>query len=145
MQKTLLVKQRALLYDISDDTEKEQNDKLRDPDRLISVKRIFPRSDIIDIGADHEKQNDRQGQQNDGIILKRRRDIQTDKRHQHTRNAAAGALKARDQTNGTRDPDIRERNEYVIRKPHEKQDPVTSDHADQSFFQTNINGFQESC
>ena len=145
MQKTPLVKQRAFSYDISDDTEDQQNDKLRDPDRLISVKRILPRSDIIDIGTNHAKENDRHGQQNDGIILKSRLEIQTDKRHQHTRNAAAGALKARDQTHGTRDPDVRERNEYVIRKPHEKQDSVTSDHADQSFFHTSVNGFQESC
>ena len=145
MQKTPLVKQGAFSNNISDDTEHQQNDELRDPDRLISVKRMPSRSDIIDVRTDHAKQNDRQGQQNDRIITEGFREVEADQSHEHTRDTASGALKARDQTHGTRDPHVRERHEYVIRKPHEKQDPVPSDHADQSFFQTGINGFQLSC
>ncbi len=150
MQKTLCQRddhagREHILYDISDDTEDQQNNKLRDPDRLITGRGALPRSDIIDIGADHAEQNDRQRQKNDGIIVKGRREIQTDERHEHARNAASGTLKAREQTHGTRDPDIRKRNEYVIRKSHEKQDTVSSDHSDQSFFHANVNGFQSSC
>jgi len=62
---------------ISEHTEGEQKHKLGDPEETVSFVGRCSRFDIINIATDQNKKDHRGSQQNHGIIMKRRDEIQT--------------------------------------------------------------------
>lgn len=60
-----------------------------------------------------------------------RDEIQSDHSHQHTGDSASGTLQTRDQAEGTRDPDFRQRYETEVEKTNSQNDSVPRGNTEQ--------------
>ena len=109
---------------ISKYTEGEQKRKLGDPEKSVPFMGDRSRFDIINVATDQNKKDHRGSQQNHGIIMKRRDEIQTDKCHEHTGDSAAGALESCHQQKDTRNANVREGYEYIICDPEAQNNRI---------------------
>jgi len=117
---------RRFLYQISDDTKYQQSGKHHQKEYAAPrVGRGLPRSDIGKIGIGYTKQQDRGGQENDGIGVKRRNKIQPKQGDRHAGDPTARALQTRDGTERTGNPDLRHANENEVQKSNAENHRVS--------------------
>lgn len=125
---------------ISKYTEGEQKHKLGDPEETVSFVGRCSRFDIINVATDQDKKDHRDSQKNRRIIMECRDEVQTDERHEHTGDSAAGALESCYQQKDARNADVREGYEYIICDPDDQNNRVSPKNCTKTGFHALIVG-----